>query len=104
MKGTYNYRKSWEKQSVYSLDNGWIATVEWSHYGEMVSRLDSPKGEVVSFKNCPEGKPYWHCSDGLDDLPEFARPWLETVVQSAGTQLVRPRFEKVFLHAGGSCK
>ena len=91
MKGTYNYRESWEKQSVYSLDNGWVATVEWSHYGEMVSRLDSS-----------DGKLYWHCSDGLDDLPEFARPWLETVVQSAGTQLVRPRFEKVFLHAGGS--
>lgn len=96
MTGKYNRRQSWEKQQIYDLDNGWSATVEHSHYGPMVSRLDSPAGEVVSFKNCPKGKPYWHCSDGFDDLPEFARPWLKTIHQLTGTQIVTPGFTKEY--------
>jgi hypothetical protein len=91
MIGTFNCRKSWEKQRIYNLDNGWTATVEHSYYGEMVSRLDSPGNQILA-----NGKTYWHCSDGLQHLPEFARAWLEVVVPSAGTQLVRPRFEKMY--------
>jgi hypothetical protein len=92
--GKFDKRQSWEKQSVYKLDNGWTATLEYSHYGEMVSRLDSPKGEIVSYKNAPQGKAYWHCSDGHTDLPDFARPWIKIVVPSAGTEIVCPGFEK----------
>lgn len=92
MVGIFNARRSWEKQSVYELDNGWVATLEYStHYGEMVSRLDAPKGHLLD-----NGKPYWHCSDGLAHLPDFAQGWREVVVKSAGTELVRPGFEKKF--------
>ena len=92
MIGTFNNQQSWEKQSVYVLDNGWTATLEYnSCYGEMISRLDAPKGQILA-----SGKPYWHCSDGLKDLPDFARPWLEVVVKSCNDQLVRPGFDKIF--------
>lgn len=97
MIGKFDKRQSWEKQQVFKLDNGWTATVEYSvHYGEMVSRLDSPKGEIVSHKNATKGKAYWHCSDGLDDLPDFAQSWREVVVMSAQTEIIRPRFEKEY--------
>lgn len=83
-------RQSWEKQSVWKLENGWIATVEYNTiYGGMISRLEAPNGELLA-----TGKAYWHCSDGLSTLPDFARLWVETVVQSSNTQLVRPRFDR----------
>jgi len=99
--GKYNRRLSWEKQSIYDLDNGHRVTIEFSHYGDHISRIDW-KGA--------NGKPlYWHCSNGLDGtcggsftgelaalagnpLPDFATPWLEPVIH---TSLVRPNFEKV---------
>ena len=92
MKGKYNTRQSWEKQSVYKLDNGWTATLEYNmSYGEFISRLDAPKGHLLG-----NGKPYWHCSDGLAHLPDFAQGWREVVVKTAGDELVRAGFTKRF--------
>jgi hypothetical protein len=85
MNGKYNRKESWEKQSVYDLDNGWSATLEYSHYGEMVARLDSP-----------DRKTYWHCSNGIKDLPEFAREWLNGGDWWAIQDLVRPKFTKIY--------
>jgi hypothetical protein len=81
MTGKYNSEKSWTKQSVYDLDNGWTATVEDSHYGEHVTRLDSPDGT------------YWHCSNGIKDLPEFAVEWLVGGDNFVIATLVRPSFK-----------
>ena len=93
MTGTYSATESWEKQSVWDLENGWQATVGDSFpYGlHMVCRLDCPAGMKLA-----HGKPYWHCSDGLAELPDFARPWLEEIRNDHGiiASLVRPRWEK----------
>ena len=87
--GKYNESASWEKQVVYDLSNGWTATVEFSLcYGEQVSKLNCPNTQPLA-----NGKTYWHCSEGLKDLPEFARSWLEVVVEP-NTQVVRPRFTR----------
>lgn len=92
--------KSWEKQSVYSLSNGWTATVGYSmHYGEHVTRLDSPNGL------------YWHCSTspasfeilktnipnykGIKNLPGFAECWRRGGSGPA-KDLVRPGFKRTF--------
>ncbi len=99
----YNRKESWEKCSVYDLENGWQAALQYNHcYGEFVSRLSN------------DGKS-WHASDGYDNpyatssdpsiakvfadhiaLPEFARSWIEVVNKTADQTLVRPRFEKVY--------
>lgn len=91
MRGIFNASKSWEKQSVYDIDNGWRATVENCHYGEMVCRLDAPTGQSL-----PSGRTYWHCSNGYDELPAFARPWIKMVVKSAETTIVTPGFTKIY--------
>jgi hypothetical protein len=102
MKAKFNSTLSWEKQSVYDLENGTRATVEWSmHYGPYVKRIDNPDGAL------------WCASDGLDPdyandpcesvrrifakhirCPDFARAWIEDVRNSHGTiaLLVRPLF------------
>lgn len=77
-----NEEKSWERQDVYTLPNGWEVTVSFNpHYGLMVSRIEY-------------NGVYWHCSDGLRALPEQfseALNWVETVVQSADIRLMRPQ-------------
>ncbi len=98
MKAKINSR-SWEKQSIFNLENGWVATVEYNPcYGEFVSRLDSPNGKM------------WHCSNGSPergggadnynqifktdkyvDLPDFAKDWV-----NEKTNLVLPKFERVY--------
>ena len=83
MNGKYLPKESWEKQDKFLLDNGCKVTVEWSHYGEMVCRIDFPDGT------------YWHCSEGIP-APDWAEAWREVVVQSAGTAIIRPRFKKVW--------
>ncbi len=82
--GRYNAKQSWEKQSVYQLSNGARAIVEYSHYGEMIARLDDAQG-------------YWHCSSGIASLPErfsFALAWLEPYLPQITDTLIRPRFER----------
>lgn len=93
MKATFNARQSWEKQSVYNLENNWIAIVGYSHYGQMICRLDCPTGIVLA-----HGKPYWHCSDGLAELPDFAKPWIEEISNQHGiiAKLVRPMWTAVY--------
>lgn len=82
--GVYNSEESWEKQDVYTLSNGYTATIEFNRaYGDMVCRFDWGRDK------------HWHCSEGLDDLPEFAREWVEVVHEVAGIKLVRPKFRKV---------
>lgn len=102
MKATRNTYESWEKCTVWELDNGWQAAVQYSYYGEHVSRLSR------------DGK-HWHASDGYENqygtdpdpimakvfrdhiaLPEFASPWIEVVHKLSSQTLVRPRFEKEF--------
>jgi len=82
MKAKLNRRLSWEKQTVWDLENGWRATEGWNQaYGPMLTRLEKD-GAV------------WHCHNGLAELPEFARSWVETVVQSCNQQIVRPAFTR----------
>ncbi len=94
--GKRNDFLSWEKQTVYDLSNGFQATVSYSHYGDMVSRLDSPDGYV------------WHCSNGLGKVPDlsnipelkyitlpaFAHAWIEELKNAHGVfdRIVRPGF------------
>lgn len=85
MNGKYNKEQSWEKQAIYDLDNGWQARVEMSHYGEHVVRLDSP-----------DRKTYWHCSNGIKDLPEFAREWVNGGDFFTTADLVRPKFDRIY--------
>lgn len=86
MIGKFNEKRSWENQSVYDLDNGWQATLSYSTcYGEFVSRLDSP-----------DRKTYWHCSNGVKDLPEFARSWLKGGDFHTTANMVLVKFEKRF--------
>ncbi|RTL00384.1 MAG: hypothetical protein EKK57_07225 [Proteobacteria bacterium] len=86
MTGTFNPHDSWEMQPAFDLENGFQAVLGYNtNYGEMISRI-----------NYPDRKQYWHCSNGLADLPEFARPWVEVVVKSSDLRLVRPGFEKVW--------
>jgi hypothetical protein len=76
--GVFNSEESWEKQTVYTLSNGYTATIEFNRaYGDMISRFDWGKGN------------YWHCSNGLDRLPEFARAWIEVVNTNCGIKLVK---------------
>ena len=87
---TPNHTESWEKQAVYDLDNGFTVTVEYnSHYGDMVTRIDTARE-----KNYPDTM-VWHCSNGLDSLPEWAEPWIEVVNPTANIRLVRPEFQKI---------
>ena len=85
MIGVHDPERSWEKQNVWHLDNGWTAIVEYNQfYGELVSRLDGPQGQL------------WHCSDGMTGVPDFAQPWIETLDMPAQLQLCRPNFEKTY--------
>lgn len=86
MNGTCNHKESWEKQTIWNLDNGAKVTVEFGAYGEMISRVDDAEG-------------YWHCSDGIGTLPkrfEFVLPWQECVVKSCNDWIIRPMFNKIF--------
>lgn len=86
LNGKHNKEESWEKQNVYDLDNGYRVTVEYNqHYGDMVSRIDAPDETY-----------YWHCSNGKDGLPEFAREWIKPVAPGHWMTLVRPLFNKVY--------
>lgn len=86
MNGKFCERNSWEKQKVFRLDNGCFVTLEYnSHYGEFISRIDDDKG-------------YWHCSDGLEKLPErFC--WILTWAESYNSnipekKLLIPKFNR----------
>ena len=102
MNGKFNKRESWEKCSVWDLDNGWQAAVQFSFYGEHVTSLGK------------DGK-RWHASDGYENkygtdpdpimakvfkdhiaLPDFAREWIEVINKVSEQTLVRPRFTKTF--------
>ena len=99
MKAKYN-KSSWEKQTVFDLENGWQAIVEYNlSYGEYVKRLNSP-GDSNTF---------WLASNGLDEvpkscagfnyiaLPDFARDWIEDLKNKHGVfaRLVRPKFKEL---------
>ena len=86
MNGKFNPDDSWEQAPAFDLDNGFQAVISYSpHYGEFICRLIYPNK-----------KTYWHCSNGLGGLPEFAQPWIKVVVESCGIKLVRPQFEKIW--------
>lgn len=102
MIGKFNKQQSWEKCTVWDLDNGWQAAIQYSYYGEHVTILSK------------DGKS-WHASDGYDNpyandpdpivrkvfkdhlpLPDFAREWIEVVHKLSEATLVRPRFERIY--------
>ena len=85
MYGVFNREESWEKQSVFDLENGWKATVEYnSHYGQFISRLE--KDGIC-----------WHCSNGINEfLPDFAHDWLSTVHKLSNTKLVLVGFRRLW--------
>ena len=83
MTGQYIQPHGIQKSREYLLNNGYTATVEYSlHYGDHVTRFDSPDGT------------YWHCSNGLKDLPDFARSWVRGGTGVDAT-LINPQFEKI---------
>lgn len=66
--GFRNNLLSWERQSFWQLSNGWTAITECSpFYGEMVTALY-------------DGQSMWQCPNGLTGLPQFARSWIEPIV------------------------
>ena len=79
MVGTFLKEKSWEKQKVYLLSNGFEITVETNpHYGGHVVKV--AKREIT-----------WHCSNGRPDVSgplAFLRPWMTK------EGLVLPKFKK----------
>jgi hypothetical protein len=84
MKASRNNVDSWEKQTCYDLENGWSAIVEFSPiYQNHITRLDNP-----------ERTTYWHCSNGLTNLPEFAKPWIRGG-DGPDHRLVNPQFQIV---------
>lgn len=63
---------SWEKQQWYKLANGYTAIVEHNpHYGLMVTGLFSETAE-------------WSCCNGLQDIPDYARPWVKNNIVTPG--------------------
>jgi hypothetical protein len=98
MKATKN-KRSWEKQEIWDLKNGWTATVEHGHHGEFVKRLDSPSGKMwLACNGDPKdglGADHYNKileDDRYIDLPEFAIPWRD----NNRFKLVRPKFEKAY--------
>lgn len=84
--GCTNRRLSWEKQTVWDLSNGCRVTVERSHYGEMVARIDDAAG-------------YWHCSNGYDSIPDrfsWARDWIEPIEPGHWDTIMIPKFRKTW--------
>jgi len=86
MKGVRN-SASWEKQTIWNLEDGTKLTEEWNQcYGPFVKRLDDEQGS-------------WHASSGLP-LPErwaYMNAWREGGNGYSGThKLIRPNFEKEF--------
>ena len=83
MKATRD-KRSWEKQTLWKLENGWIATEEYSdHYGGFIKKLDSPDGKMwLASNGTPEqglGAEHYNKVFGVSyyvDLPEFAAPWV----------------------------
>lgn len=83
IEGKFDPKKSWEKQSVYNLENGVSVTAEYNQtYGVIVSKLEDHIGS-------------WHCSEGLAALPErfnFALSWCEQYAPQIPDKVMRPRF------------
>lgn len=84
MKAYRNADKSWEKQTVFDLENACQVTVEYnSQYGDFISCIEDKEGR-------------WYCSDGVGRLPErfnWALTWVEPYIKEwADTQWIVPRF------------
>lgn len=96
MKGKYNREKSWEKQWVWDLENGWEATEEYGCYGDFIKRLDSPDGKIWLCSNGTKkdglGADHYNKIFGHEkyiDLPDFAAGWLDD------KGIVRRGFEEI---------
>lgn len=101
MKATVS-KKSWEKQTIWNLENGWQATEEYNiHYGPYLTRLESPDGKIWLASNGTKengvGAEFYNKvfnTDKYIDLPDFANSWVEIVNKNANVGLVRPKFER----------
>jgi len=88
MKGKYLKKRSWERQSFYKLDNGYIVVIEYNqHYGDMVSSVRSGKNS---------NKVLWHCSNGSKNKPNWLLSWEKPISKGHWQTLTRPCFDKVF--------
>ena len=85
MIGTYNRSRSSDKSNGWDLDNGAFVLVTNSQwYGDFVTCIEF-------------GGAVWHCSNGKDTLPGFAKPWVDLVGRPCSdSTLVRPNFEKEY--------
>lgn len=101
MKATRDNKKSWEKQTLWKLENGWVATEEWNHFhGSFIKRLDSPEGKMWLASNGSKENIYSiggaekaneiFGGDKYVDLPDWAEAWRDDF------GLVRLNFEKIF--------
>jgi hypothetical protein len=89
IKAKFNDGLSWEKQSIYDLENGWRATIEYNpFYGNFIKRLDSPENRdhFWAASNGIEEPQYPSCVPGWKylGLPEFARPWMKPIKNANG--------------------
>lgn len=83
MKGKYLKEESWEKQSFYALDNGFIVVVEYSALTPMVSSVRKD-GEII-----------FHCSDGMDKAPEWIKSWEQPISKGHWQTIIVPMFEMI---------
>ena len=87
MKANYLQDQSLPKGEAWQLSNGWIAHLSYTWHGiSFVSKLESP-----------DGKKYWHCSNGLDFREGYAEsPEVIEVFESLGA-IPLPDFAKPFV-------
>jgi len=74
-------KASWEKQTIYILENGWVLTEEHNQcYGYFVKSLRSPQGKVWLACNGDRHLYYNEVfkTDKYIALPDFAAGWKET--------------------------
>ena len=84
MMGVYLKDRSWEKQRLYELENGYIITVETGAYGCMISNIQNKKGIIL-----------YHSSDGMEAAPDWIKPWILPIADGHWQRVIRPCFDEV---------
>ena len=85
MQGKYLKDRSWEKQSFYKLDNGFIVRIEFNQfYGDMVAAV-LEDDEII-----------WHCSDSHKTAPLWIRNWTRVIHKKSNTKSIKPLFERIY--------
>lgn len=102
--GVYLPRQSWEKASHWKLSNGFTCVIQYGHYGELITCMESPDGQK------------WHACNGhlsadrkdfnqtaadgdWTKFPpelEFARDWIEPTSPGHWQTIMRPKFKREY--------